>query len=357
MAKQLTILVAAKLHANQLERHLELLERLDEVGRILVVRHEPLSNRLGKVENVTFQDGGTLRNAGRMLGAVDSTLRRESVDWVLGFNPVPWGSVAYLGALRHRVPVCLSFIGLDYKHITEKRWATPLWLAVRGAHAITVTGERMRRGLVERGIPSDRIRVLPHSVDTTRFAPGSEPAEYDIVSVGQLIRRKRMDVLIDAVGRLRDRGITARVALLGKGPERAALEGQVRSLRLEDRVEFLGYRDDVEAVLRRARVFALVSEWEGVPFAMIEAMSSGLVPVVTDVGTIADFVTDGHNGHIVPVGDSTALADALARLLTDGEHFARLREGALGIRTPLSLEAGVEFWRGLLAVPGRSAQQ
>lgn len=349
MKKPLTLLVAAKLKANQLERHLEPLNLWDDVRKIVVVRQEPIGSRLSKVENVSFGDAGTLRNMGRMVATVDKALCIEDADWVLGFNPVPWGSLAALAAARRKRPVSLSFIGMDYKQIM-RREAAPLWLAVRYAKVITVTGERMLQGLVERGVPREKIRILPHCIDTERFSPGNAEPDFDIVSVGQLIQRKRMDVIIDAVALLRDRGVTVRAGILGAGPLEGALRQQIEERKLGDRVELLGYRDDVEAVLRRGRIFALVSEWEGVPFAMIEAMCTGLVPIVTDVGTITDWVKDGENGHVVKVGDPRALADVLERLKRDPDHLGALRERALAMRKSLSLEVGVEFWKEALSV-------
>ena len=101
-------------------------------------------------------------------------------------------------------------------------------------------------------------------------------------------------------------------------------------------------------MLRRAKLFALVSDWEGVPFAMIEALCTGLVPIVTDVGTIADWIEHEKNGHVVPVGDARALADSVQRLLQDTSHFAELKQKSLAFRQSLSLEAGVAFWRDAL---------
>jgi glycosyltransferase involved in cell wall biosynthesis len=347
MSAQLTLLSAAKLFPNLLERYLEPLNRWEKVRKIVVVRHEPIGNRLEKVENVSFGHAGTVRDMVRMVTTVDKAIRIEGVDWVLGFNPVPWGSLGAMVAARHRLPVSLSFIGMDFKQIMRPE-AAPLWLAVRYAKLITVTGERMRAGLIERGVPRQKIRILPHCIDTERFSPGSAEPDLDIVSVGQLIPRKRMDVVIEAVALLRDRGITVRAGILGAGPLEKELARQIEERKVGDRVELLGYRNDVEAVVRRARIFALVSDWEGVPFAMIEAICAGLVPVVTDVGTISDWIRDDDNGHIVPVGDPRALADVVERLKKDPDHYARLREKAFSLRNSVSLDDGVAFWKDAL---------
>jgi glycosyltransferase involved in cell wall biosynthesis len=348
MPEPLTILCAAKLFGNLLERYLEPLNRLDRVGKILVVRHAPTAVRLEKVQNLSFGDAGTAKNLYRMFAGVDAAIKSQRVDWVLGFNPVPWGALAGLAALRRQVPLSLSFIGMDFKQI-QRPQARPLWSVVRRARLVTVTGERMRRGLVAKGLPAERIRTLPHAVDTDRFAPGQAPPVYDVISVGQLIARKRMDVLIDAVAELGRRGRRVTLAILGDGPLRSELAQQIERLGVADRVTLLGFRNDVEAVLKQARVFALVSDWEGVPFAMIEAICSGLVPIVTDVGTIADWISDGHNGHVVPVGDVRATAATLERLLDDEAHYQKLRQVALAMRDSLSLSRAVEFWREALS--------
>jgi glycosyltransferase involved in cell wall biosynthesis len=209
----------------------------------------------------------------------------------------------------------------------------------------------MKRGFVAHGVKAAKVRVLPHAVDTQRFQPGNAEPDFDLISVGHLIPRKRMDVVIDAVAELKARGIEVRTAILGEGPERAALEARIEERGVKSLVTLLGFRSDVEQQLRRARVFALVSDWEGVPFAMIEAVCSGLVPIVTDVGTIADFIEHEKNGHIVPVGDARSLANSVERLLQDGGHYAELRQRGLKFRDTLSLEAGVRFWREALQKP------
>lgn len=348
-SRRLTVLCAAKLHKNQLERHLELLERLELVERIIVVRHEPLPERLSKLENVSFGAGNLARSAIRMLQSVDETLQHRPVDWVLGLNPVPWGALAALVARRRKVSTCLSLIGRDYLQV-QRPWALPFVQALRKADRVTTTGRSMLDGVVKLGVAKERTFILPHSVDLERFQPQVGPAEYEIVSVGQLIARKRMDVLVRALGLLRSRGIQLRLALLGQGPEEAKLRALVSELGLEQQVSFLGYRDDVEKVVAKARLFALVSAWEGVPFALMEAMASGVVPVVTSVGTIGDWVIDGKNGRIVPVDDAARLAEVLFQLQADGgKELEALRRSLLEEREAFGLARGVEVWRRILS--------
>lgn len=342
----LTLAVAAKLHENQLERHLELFERMPQVERIIVIRRGPLSGRLKKLETVVFRQGSLGAETVRFAVALDRVLADQRVDWVIGFNPVPWGSLAWAVARKHHVPCCLSLIGLDYLQI-RKPWGRPFRHAVSCAEQVTVTGASMKTGLEGLGIEGSKVTVLPHSVDLERFCPGRDVGKRDIITVGQLIHRKRMDVLIDAVAFLKARGTPRRLTILGRGPLEQALRRQVQRLGVEDWVEFVGHVDNVEQFLLGARVFSLASEWEGVPFALMEAMASGLIPVVTDVGTIADWVRHGQNGFVV-ARSADAFAEHWELALTLEE--TRLRQAILAERYRLGLDQGVRVWQTVLGI-------
>ena len=134
----------------------------------------------------------------------------------------------------------------------------------------------------QRGLPAEKIRALPHFIDTDRFSPSTTEPDLDVISVGQLITRKRMDVVIDAVALLRERGRFVRAGIAGEGPLKAELEARIKEKNVADSVEMLGFRRDVENVLKRARLFALVSNWEGVPFAIDDA--DGIRPAAMPPG-------------------------------------------------------------------------
>lgn len=349
MPQPLTILCAAKLHANQLERHLEVLERCPDVGRIVVVRSSPVPERLSKLENASFGNGSIPHGVLRMYQEINRVVDRTHVDWVIAFNPVPWGTVAQLAAHSRGLPTCLSVIGRDYEQL-QTAWGWPFLKVLRRATCVTATGKKMADGLARMGIEQSRLHVLPHSVDLERFRPGSGSHVYDVISVGQLIARKRMDLLIEATKLLRDRGRRIKVGILGRGPEEARLRALVQTAGLEEQVTFLGYRDDVETLLRQARTFVLVSDGEGVPFALMEAMAVGVVPVVTPVGTIQDWVHADQNGIIVPRGDARTLADRLYGLLQpESAELGKMQKRLLEERSRLSFTAGIDVWTRIFA--------
>src|SRR5439155_18500964 len=118
------------------------------------------------------------------------------------------------------------------------------------------------------------------------------------------IQVARLDYLKDHATALRTlecvagRRPDAHLLLVGEGPERAAIEAQVRERRLGDRVRLLGLRKDIPRLLQAADVFLLTSISEGIPLTLIEAMAAGLPVVSTRVGGVGEGVEDGVTGRL-----------------------------------------------------------
>lgn len=146
-----------------------------------------------------------------------------------------------------------------------------------------------------------------------------------IVSVARLAPQKSLDVLLDALAILRT---DASLAILGEGPLHAALETKTRSLGLEGRVMFLGFRPDVADHIAAADAFSLSSVWEGVPLAAQEAILLGIPVVGTDVGGMRELISNKVSGRLVPPGDPAALAEALDEVLASPERAAAYARAA-----------------------------
>ncbi|HEX9888130.1 MAG TPA: glycosyltransferase [Nitriliruptorales bacterium] len=121
----------------------------------------------------------------------------------------------------------------------------------------------------------------------------------------------------------------ARLAVVGDGPLRDAVESEIDRLGLRERVHTFGYRADVWTFLSQADAFAAISDRNNAwVTAMVEAMRAGVPVVATSAGDTARALTDGHDALLVPVGDELALAEALRRLLTDEDLATRIAAGA-----------------------------
>jgi glycosyltransferase involved in cell wall biosynthesis len=116
--------------------------------------------------------------------------------------------------------------------------------------------------------------------------------------------------------------------LIGDGPLMEQTETLARELGLDGRVHFLGQRNDVDQRLAAAQMALLITNWEGFPLSILEAMRAGLPVVASDVGGVGESVRDGESGYLVPRADVTQLRDRIERLLTDPGLRARL--GASG---------------------------
>ena len=135
-----------------------------------------------------------------------------------------------------------------------------------------------------------------------------------ITMVARFAAPKRQDLLIRALPFLPS---SARLCLIGDGSGRAACEALAQQLSVVDRIEFVGDSDEVVLHLTEARIFVLLSDHEGLPLTVIEAMRAGLPVVASSVGGIPELVEDGVTGVLLPVTSPEAVAAALKSLLDD----------------------------------------
>ncbi len=174
------------------------------------------------------------------------------------------------------------------------------------------------------GLPSDRVSVIYQSVDLADFSGPNHVQLADfsrpiVLSVGRLVRHKRVDGLIRAMPALAERYPGANLLIAGEGPEEPGLRHLANSLGLSGRVHFLGSvpRHRVIGLLRKADVFVLNSLWEGQPHVAVEAMAAGAPVVATAIRGMDEVVIDGENGFLVPL--DADLSQTIARVLDSGQ--------------------------------------
>jgi glycosyltransferase involved in cell wall biosynthesis len=191
------------------------------------------------------------------------------------------------------------------------------------------------------------------SRDEVRAALGLDDGRPLVVAIGRLHPQKGYDVLLDAAARWSARTPAPLVAIAGDGPLQEEMAGRITREGLP--VRLLGRRDDVADLLGAADLCVLPSRWEGSPFTAQEALRAGTPLVSTRAGGLPELV--GTGADLVPVGDAGALADAVARVLDDPAHAARLAEAGRRQAAGWPDEAGaarrlVAVYRELLGAPG-----
>ena len=178
--------------------------------------------------------------------------------------------------------------------------------------------------------PRQRIELLPNGTRTEavqeRCAP-SDAAPLRLLSIGRLVSTKGIFESIEALKLLRAKGIEARLTVAGSGPQDAALREKAASLGVQDLVRFAGptFGEGKARLFAEADVLMLPSyHLEGLPYALLEGMAAGLVPIVTRVGAIPDVVTPEVHGLFVPPREPQAVAQALEALHADRATLSRM---------------------------------
>lgn len=166
----------------------------------------------------------------------------------------------------------------------------------------------------EIGIPEDKLLVL---------------------SVGEMIDRKNHEVIIRALGKLKDSNIY--YAIAGKGPLKESLEALSKELGIAERVKFLGFRTDVHELYHAADISAFPSKIEGLGLAGVEAMAAGVPLVSSNVHGILDYVIDGKTGYAVPPCDVDGFAEAIKKLASDRELRESMRADCLAAVEPFEI--------------------
>lgn len=263
-------------------------------------------------------------------------MRNEGVRLVMthGFST---GVVARLAALFGGPPVRVlaehTTDELDMtaaKHLVNRGLApwTTAWVAVSESQVAYLTGVKR--------VPRARLHVIANGIDVQRYggdrggararirAEWGIPEQAPVAGCVAVLRpEKDLVTLVHAADALVRELPTARVVIVGDGPERITLRQEVLAGGLEDVVTLAGFRDDIADVLSAFDVAVLCSRVEALPVAFLEAMASGLPLVGTRVGALVDLVEPERNGLLVPPGDAEALAQAMARTLGDRDSARR----------------------------------
>lgn len=180
------------------------------------------------------------------------------------------------------------------------------------------------------GVPARNCVLLENAIDAEEYqrrrtvaeakvALGYPPDGLLIGGVGRLSPEKAFDAQIRALPALLERGLDARLVVVGEGNDRPRLEALARELNVADRVSLPGWQSDVRATFEAMDVFASSSLREGLPNVLLEAMALEVPCVATRIAGIPRLIQDGRNGFLIDPGDQAALDRSLAGLLTNAD--------------------------------------
>lgn len=201
---------------------------------------------------------------------------------------------------------------------------------IRNTTGYIANSAQMHGDARRNGIPEERIHDIPNGVllpDLSGLATaGERPVTF--IYMGRFETEKALDMMIAGFARLPSH-IPARLLLVGEGPCQGDMEAQIAALGLGDRVQFTGRVDDVAPYLAQADFYLSTSLSEGMSNSLLEAMSWGVVPIVSRVSGVDDMIEDGRSGLLFAIGDLEAFSKkCLSALNLPRESYEALRHEA-----------------------------
>lgn len=213
-----------------------------------------------------------------------------------------------------------GFFGKRVEHLVSKL-----------THTSIVVSSLTKKNLVSLGVNSENIRIVPNGIDLKKIAE-IPPSTYecDIIFVGRLIKEKNVDVLLEAVGYVKEALPDVKCNIIGDGPEKGGLIGLAAELGLLDNVGFFGFMgyEEVIARIKSSKVLALPSNREGFGMVVLEAFACG-VPVVTvkSERNAASLLVNEKTGFVVAL-EAGELGDAVRTLVADNALRGRMGAAA-----------------------------
>ena len=282
--------------------------------------HNTLIRDQISVDHVLYIPYNRMRDVRAFIQTVQ-TLRRIKPDVLFTHH---WfaNTVGRLAALCTGVR-SIAFEHSVYDTVKSRRQFLLDWLLQFVSAYIVAVSHSVKDSLLAHGIRQSNVVVIQNGIALHRYASSAthEPRkEFTFIFIGRLIGDKAVDIFLEALARVRG----ARALIVGTGPEDQALRAQSVRLGMSDRVQFLGARSDVPALLHSADALVLPSYREGFGLVAIEARAAGLPVILSDFPASREIIEDGVQGIIVPRGDADALAGALHSLSADSKLYHQL---------------------------------
>jgi len=276
---------------------------------------------------------------------VGKVLAENSFDVVHCQWAIPSGFIGSLLSKKYDLPLVVSTLGAELYLPRFHPFSFFTRFVLKRCQMLIAVSEQMRERAWQYGIMKEKVRVLPNTVNPSRFILQSDlgfkskfniPQGHKVIlSIRRLVKEKRVDDLLDAFCAV-EGDVTLVVG--GDGPLRKSLELKASDLGISDRVHFLGYlsSSDLPYYYANSDIYVLSSQQEGLSISLLESMAAGLVAVSTGSTGGGDLIRDGENGFLYPVGDQRGLVKILNEVL----KMSKEETAAIGKRAQETIAGG-----------------
>lgn len=264
--------------------------------------------------------------------------RYEKLDVFHVHYAIPHASTAFmareiLSSLGYRVPVVTTLHGTDITLVGKDAAYEPVvTFSINKSNGVTSVSEYLKQNTLKNFPITQSIEVIPNFVDVERFSrkkPKSiektciaQANEKILVHISNFRPVKRVTDVVELFS-IVQKQISARLLLVGDGPERSRVEHLVREKGLTENVRFLGKQEAIEDVLAFADLFILPSESESFGLSALEAMACGVPVIGSAAGGLPEVVVHGECGFLSPIGAVEDMADNAILLLTKNDLYSR----------------------------------
>lgn len=270
-------------------------------------------------------------------------VKYENLDILHVHYAIPHAAVAYMAkqVLKSHgitIPVVTTLHGTDITLVgADKSYFPVAEFSINSSDGVTAVSNHLRQQTIDTFSITRDIEVIYNFIDFERFkrtdkshfkkaiAPDGEKI---LVHVSNFRKVKRVADTIHVFSRVR-KEMSAKLLLIGDGPERPEMERLCRDMGLCEDIRFLGKQDAIEELLAIADVFLLPSANESFGLAALEAMACEVPVVSSDIGGIPEVNIDGVTGFLCPLGDVEMMAEKALVMLRDDDVLATFRKGAL----------------------------
>jgi glycosyltransferase involved in cell wall biosynthesis len=320
---------------------------MDPKISLYVARREPLVEAAAKIGVQVVDFPKPVNFPSRRLAAVFTSVRRIRAlcTELRGYDVLHMHSAGFTGldalvaAALMRTPKVVVTHHMTVESFRKywKRLASlTLWLQKRVADVSVMPYDEAAQELIDAGLPADNVRVVPYCIDEVRFAgrnvPPAAGEPLKLIMVSRLHEGKGHDVLLDALVQLKKKGRAFRLAIVGTGETRAAVEQQIQTLGLQSSVSLINQvpHSAIPQLLRESHVIVLPSWMEGetFPLSLLEGMLMGLPAIGARWHGIPSIIVDGDTGFVVSPKNSGELADAIEKFIVDPQIYPPMSEKA-----------------------------
>lgn len=299
--------------------------------------------RLSDKVMVSGVGGNRLLAMAKMFFLADKLIKENKIDVITSQDPFELALFGLALARWHHIGLNIQEHG-DF--FSAKYWRNENiknfcryylgFFTLPRADSVRAVSERIKKNLISKlRVREERIVVVPVFVDLKHEAvknPISLPAGLEnktvILTMARLVKQKNLPLLLKSFNDVQAVAPETVLVIVGRGREKDKLVELTAELKLQDKVIFIDWTQDIYSYYEAANIYALSSNYEGWGMVIIEAASCGLPVVMTDVGCANEVIKDGESGLIVPIDDQGKLSAALIEMINNKELRAKVGANA-----------------------------